>query len=239
MILFFNLKSFTFARHVQGGCPLADDCTAALEGCDSYKVDMLHWELMATDMGVSYGPNNSTGKDEVANKDDTYSVSRTCRFDDDGSVAGNEWEGSWSHYMPVETGVVVERASTGGEDGGSSSSMSKNITMAEVRKHNVEEDVWIIVNNKVYDCTEYLPTHPGGPDYILIKGGEESTESFVNAHRAAVSLLDPLYLGDLDLESLAEYAFEMSRPLRTISTETDVQFEAGTNFGFAFWVSPS
>lgn len=199
---------------------------------------MLHWELMATDMGVSYGPNNSTGKDEVANKDDTYSVSRTCRYDDDGAVAGNEWEGSWSHYMPVETGVVVERASTGGEDGGSSSSMSKNITMAEVRKHNVEEDVWITVNNKVYDCTEYLPTHPGGPDYILIKGGEESTESFVNAHRAAVSLLDPLYLGDLDLESLAEYVFEMSRPLRTTSTETDVQFEAGTNFGFAFWVSP-
>lgn len=179
-------------------------------------------------MGVSYGPNNSTGKDEVANKDDTYSVSRTCRFDDDGAVAGNEWEGSWSHYMPVETDVVVE-----------SSSMTKNITMAEVRKHNVEEDVWIIVNNKVYDCTEYLPTHPGGPDYILIKGGEESTESFVNAHRAAVSLLDPLYLGDLDLESLAEYVFEMSRPLRTTSTETDVQFEAGTNFGFAFWVSPS
>merc|ERR1719253_1881710 len=33
---------------------------------------------------------------------------------------------------------------------------SKLITMEEVQKHNTEEDVWIVVNDKVYDCTEYL-----------------------------------------------------------------------------------
>jgi nitrate reductase (NAD(P)H) len=38
---------------------------------------------------------------------------------------------------------------------------SKLIKMEEVRKHNKEEDVWIVVNNKVYDCTEYLDLHPG------------------------------------------------------------------------------
>ena len=63
-----------------------------------------------------------------------------------------------------------------------SSSSSKLISMTEVRKHNKEEDVWIIVNNKVYDCTEYLDLHPGGADSILINAGEDATEDFVAIH---------------------------------------------------------
>ena len=36
---------------------------------------------------------------------------------------------------------------------GSSEGGGKLITMEEVQKHNSEEDVWIVVNDKVYDCT--------------------------------------------------------------------------------------
>jgi cytochrome b involved in lipid metabolism len=214
---------------MQGGCPLADDCSTSLEGCDSYKVDLLHWELMASDMGDAYGPNDSTGRDEVANKDDEYSVSLSCRYDDDGADAGNEWEGSWSHSMPIEILVEVERAS----------GSSDNITMAEVRKHNLEEDLWIVVDGKVYDSTEYLPSHPGGPKYVIEQAGEESTKAFIAAHSlAAREQLEDLFIGYLDLNSLAEYVFEVSRPLQTLSATTDAQFEAGKaiDFGFAFWV---
>jgi cytochrome b involved in lipid metabolism len=217
---------------MQGGCPLADDCNTALEGCDSYKVDSVHWELMSTDMGVSYGPNDSTGKDEVANKDDEYSVSLACRYDDDGTDTGNEWEGSWSHSKPVEVSVEVERTS----------SSSVNITMAEVRRHNLEEDLWIIVDDKVYDCTEYLPSHPGGTKYVIEQAGEESTKAFIVAHSlGAREQLEDLFIGYLDLDSLAEYIFEVSRPLQTPSSTTDAHFEAGKafDFGFAFWVRPS
>jgi hypothetical protein len=46
---------------------------------------------------------------------------------------------------------------------------SKLLSMAEVRKHNREEDAWIVVKKgKVYDCTEFLDLHPGGADSILI-----------------------------------------------------------------------
>ena len=80
---------------------------------------------------------------------------------------------------------------------------SKLIKMEEVRKHNKEEDVWIIVNNKVYDCTEYLDLHPGGADSILINAGEDSTEDFVAIHSTkATKMLDKFYIGDLDLSSL-------------------------------------
>jgi cytochrome b involved in lipid metabolism len=145
---------------------------------------------------------------------------------------------TWSHSAPIdEASVEVERASSATGSGG-----SENITMAEVRKHNLEEDLWIVVDGKVYDSTEYLPSHPGGPKYVIEQAGEESTKAFIAAHSlAAREQLEDLFIGYLDLNSLAEYVFEVSRPLQTLSATTDAQFEAGKaiDFGFAFWVRSS
>ena len=81
---------------------------------------------------------------------------------------------------------------------------SKLITMEEVNKHNTEHDVWIVVNDKVYDCTEYLDLHPGGADSILINAGEDATEDFVAIHSTkATKMLDKFYVGDLDTTSVA------------------------------------
>lgn len=83
------------------------------------------------------------------------------------------------------------------------SEKSKLISMAEVRKHNHEEDVWIVVKNKVYDCTEYLDLHPGGADSILINAGEDATDDFVAIHSSkATKMLEKFYVGDLDPASL-------------------------------------
>lgn len=79
----------------------------------------------------------------------------------------------------------------------------KLFTMDEVNKHNTEEDVWIVVNDKVYDCTEYLELHPGGADSILINAGEDSTEDFVAIHSSkATKMLEKFYIGDLDKNSV-------------------------------------
>ena len=97
----------------------------------------------------------------------------------------------------------------------------------------------IVVDGKVYDSTEYLPSHPGGPKYVIEQAGEESTKAFIAAHSlAAREQLEDLFIGYLDLSSLAEYVFEVSRTLQTLSVTTDAQFEAGKaiDFGFAFWV---
>ena len=75
--------------------------------------------------------------------------------------------------------------------------------MEEVKKHNTEEDVWIIVNNRVYDCTEYLELHPGGIDSITINAGDDATEDFVAIHSLkATKMLEKYYIGDLDLSSV-------------------------------------
>jgi len=34
--------------------------------------------------------------------------------------------------------------------------MSKQYTMDEVKKHNKAEDLWVVIEGKVYDLTKYL-----------------------------------------------------------------------------------
>jgi hypothetical protein len=91
-----------------GGCPDAADGTGCDAGvpdtCDSYRVDILHWQLSGTTPGTLYGTNSGegTGDDVVANKDDEYAVGPSCRFDDDGTMAANEWSGAWTHTNPVD-----------------------------------------------------------------------------------------------------------------------------------------
>jgi len=77
------------------------------------------------------------------------------------------------------------------------------ITMDEVNKHNTDHDVWIVVKDRVYDCTEYLELHPGGADSIIINAGEDSTEDFVAIHSSkATKMLEKFYIGDLDKGSV-------------------------------------
>jgi cytochrome b involved in lipid metabolism len=38
----------------------------------------------------------------------------------------------------------------------------KEFTWDEVAQHKTEDDVWMVVENKVYDFTSFLGDHPGG-----------------------------------------------------------------------------
>jgi len=115
--------------------------------------------------------------------------------------------------------------------------------MAEVRKHNSEFDLWMVLENKVYDFTDFAPTHPGGPGYLTMYAGMDATDPFQAVHYGVYARAETkeYYIGDLDMSSVDEWVFEVSRPLKTDSTKTDVQFEEGqsVDFGFSFWVSVS
>ena len=43
----------------------------------------------------------------------------------------------------------------------------KKYSLEEVGKHNSVRDLWLVINDKVYDVTKYATTHPGG-FYILL-----------------------------------------------------------------------
>lgn len=74
----------------------------------------------------------------------------------------------------------------------------QSYSLAEVAQHSGTENPWIVVNNRVYDCTEFLRLHPGGADSILINAGTDSSEEFDAIHSIkAWKMLDKYYIGQL------------------------------------------
>lgn len=51
-------------------------------------------------------------------------------------------------------------------------------TRDEIYKHNTSKSCWLIVNNKVYDVTKWLPYHPAGINSILNHAGKDCTKDF-------------------------------------------------------------
>lgn len=38
------------------------------------------------------------------------------------------------------------------------------VSIEDIRRHNIPEDCWIAIDEKVWDVTEFLSVHPGGPE---------------------------------------------------------------------------
>jgi len=75
---------------------------------------------------------------------------------------------------------------------------------AEVAKHNSQDDCWLIIQNKVYDVSDYLNYHPGNPETILPYCGRDATQAFNTKDKPkpklhspkAQEILKQYYLGD-------------------------------------------
>jgi len=62
-------------------------------------------------------------------------------------------------------------------------SSSGTITMSEVATHAVAADCWSAVNGKVYDLTQWIDKHPGGPVVIEALCGKDGSAGFNNQHQ--------------------------------------------------------
>lgn len=54
--------------------------------------------------------------------------------------------------------------------------------MSEVERHDTEESCWAVVNDSVYDLTEWIGGHPGGEKAILSLCGTDATVVFEGQH---------------------------------------------------------
>jgi len=50
-------------------------------------------------------------------------------------------------------------------------------TVEEVAKHTTRDDIWLIIDDKVYDVSSYVDAHHGG-DAILNYPGMDNTKPF-------------------------------------------------------------
>lgn len=89
--------------------------------------------------------------------------------------------------------------------------ITKNFPLSEVARHCIPEDCWVALNGKVYDLTEFMDRHPGGPTTILAWAGKDASKFFNEIHKGVKidSYLRPeAFLGDLGLdESLMSESF--------------------------------
>jgi len=93
--------------------------------------------------------------------------------------------------------------------GGVGGQTNKLITISEVAKHNTPTNCWLIINNKIYDVSQYLKfnLHPGENATITPYCGKEATTAFDTKDRSnpkphsadANSMLTDYYVADLAL----------------------------------------
>ncbi|KAJ5129687.1 uncharacterized protein N7515_005726 [Penicillium bovifimosum] len=76
-------------------------------------------------------------------------------------------------------------------------SATQELTFAEIAKHNTKKDLYLIVNEKVYDCSSFVDEHPGGEEVLLDVGGQDSTEAFEDVGHSdeAREILEGLLVG--------------------------------------------
>ncbi|KAK4552853.1 hypothetical protein LTR86_009985 [Recurvomyces mirabilis] len=64
--------------------------------------------------------------------------------------------------------------------------MKAHLTRQSVEQHNTEEDLWVIVDHKVYDLSDFVDAHPGGEVVLRQVAGQDATQAFYNLHRHEV-----------------------------------------------------
>ncbi|KAJ3034424.1 hypothetical protein HDV00_005044 [Rhizophlyctis rosea] len=70
---------------------------------------------------------------------------------------------------------------------------------SEIAQHNTRNDLWMVIEDKVYDVTKFLDEHPGGEEVLLEQAGVDATEAFdeIGHSDDARELLKGMYKGDL------------------------------------------
>lgn len=80
------------------------------------------------------------------------------------------------------------------------------LTASEVSKHNSGSNCWMIINNKVYDLTSFLNSHPGGVSIMILYCGKDGTRAYNTKDKiiskthskSTDNLLLSFYIGDLN-----------------------------------------
>lgn len=61
----------------------------------------------------------------------------------------------------------------------------KQITMDDIATHKDVNSCWVTIEGSVYDLTEWINKHPGGPDKIIPICGTDATQAFTAQHVGA------------------------------------------------------
>jgi len=101
----------------------------------------------------------------------------------------------------------ITSSSSDEEEDSSTSSGKTYYNWDEIAKHNTEKDAWVVLEDKVYNVTNWAKRHPGGKDIILAFAGQNGTEPFLALHPDLVKTrkyMSTYYIGELLDEAKVE-----------------------------------
>lgn len=84
----------------------------------------------------------------------------------------------------------------------------KFFTLKEVSTKNGKESklIWIVIKDSVYDVTNYIENHPGGPELITEYAGKDCTKFFNEAGHSVDAFKE---LKDWKIGELVEVRFSL------------------------------
>nr|GFB53504.1 delta(8)-fatty-acid desaturase [Tanacetum cinerariifolium] len=90
----------------------------------------------------------------------------------------------------------------------------KYITSEELQKHNKASDLWISIQGKVYNVTEWAKIHPGGDIPLMNLAGQDVTDAFIAFHPGSAwqQLFTGYHLKDYQVS-------EVSKDYRKLASE--------------------
>ncbi|KAI9894879.1 MAG: hypothetical protein M1814_000099 [Vezdaea aestivalis] len=87
--------------------------------------------------------------------------------------------------------------------------MSKTFSQSDVATHKSKDDLWIVVDQDVYDLTKFQDEHPGGKKILERVAGKDASKQFWKYHNEAIL---KKYKGSLQVGSLDTKPKELAPP---------------------------
>jgi cytochrome b involved in lipid metabolism len=77
----------------------------------------------------------------------------------------------------------------------------RTISRSELAQHNTPEDLWIAVDDRVYDITPVMSFHPGGEKLLIYRAGRQAGDVFTLVHGNSHEIM--AMLGEMEVGTLA------------------------------------
>ena len=96
---------------------------------------------------------------------------------------------------------------------------TKTFSWDDIKSHNSEKDLWMVIGNNVYDVTSFVDEHPGGVNTLTENGGIDGTSEFdaVGHSASARDSLAKYLVGELSEDAKASKAISAGNEDNTSS----------------------
>ncbi|KAG7887210.1 hypothetical protein KL906_004391 [Ogataea polymorpha] len=122
-------------------------------------------------------------------------------------------------------------------------------TAEEVAAHVSPDDLWMVINGKVYDVTSLIEQHPGGSEVLFDCAGVDATIPFYDVSHSenAFEMLSPCFKGYLKRDDSIELGvstkkksnkyYRTFQKIREVQQQSQQDNQAQRNNSFIFILS--